>query len=461
MAILGDNKYRYIKEEPKGKKDDGTPLFYIEIAGDSSWEKPLVSSTNGAIADGSKCTETDTGKKFLFNEKTGKWASEASMNDIGTYLRILADDIAAKSWPAFRQLLNDGLASKSFPVGSQIADTWAKAAGTEYDFLWDIMHYDAAGDVFLKWHYAFPDGVPFDEPEAIYYAPDGGLAAGQYYISIGTAYGTGWSTSKHINFTLTAAMDAGDQLFIDFQKDNAKDPTDGKTWNVYAKGGTSSKQSGTTSDGTTGTELGTIGAVNAHRPNGNLNAISRAVYGYGRWSQSAIRQWLNSDKAANAWWTAQNPWDRPSSVHNLRGHLAGYSEEFINILEPIEVVTALNTQEGFAEASETTYDKIFLPSLEQMYINPEWTGEGEAWDYYKELAEQAGLTGKFQRSSTYPVLISYNVSNHSSAVHAWLRSANRGSANSAWVVYSSGYVSTYSASYALRGCPACKIKKSV
>jgi len=461
MAILGDNKYRYIKEEPKGKKDDGTPLFYIEISGDSSWEKPLTTSQGDAIVDGSKCTETDTGKKFLYNEKAGKWAPEASMNEIGTYLRILADDMAAKSWSAFRQLLNDGLAAKSFPVGSQIMDKWEKASGTEYDIPWDIMHYDDEGEVFLKWHYSFPDGVPFDEPEAIYYAPEGGLAAGQYYISIGTAYGTGWNTSKHINFTLTADMAKDDQLVIDCNKANATDPTDGRTWNVYAKGSTTSKQSGTTSDSNTGTNLGTIGAVNAHRTNGQLNAISRVVYGYGRWSQSAIRQWLNSTGAANAWWTAQNPWDRPSSVHNLRGHLAGYSDEFLSVLEPIEVVTALNTQEGFTEASETTYDKIFLPSLEQMYINPEWTGEGEAWDYMKELATQAGLTDKFQRSSTYPILITYNVSAHSSAVYAWLRSASRGGAYLAWLVYSSGYVGHGNACSAYRGCPACKIKKSV
>jgi len=46
-------------------------------------------------------------------------------------------------------------------------------------------------------------------------------------------------------------------------------------------------------------------------------------------------------------------------------------------------------------------------------------------------------------------------------VYAWLRSANRGYANSAWYVYTSGYVYNGYAYYASRGCPACKIKKSV
>ena len=375
-----------------------------------------------------------------------------------SYMKITPDNFVQ-----IQRDVNAGLASKLYPVGTQIMDKWSKAAGgVEYSAPWDVVHHDASGNMFLDWHYAIPDGIPFDEPEAIYYAPSGGLAAGTYHILIGNAYGTGWDTAKAIQFTLTAAMDEDDQLVIDCGTNYANDPTAGRAWNVYAKGSTTSKQSGTTSNGTDGTELGTIGAVNVHRTNGNLNAISRVVYGSGRWKESAIRQWLNSDEAAGAWWSAQNGWDRPPAVAaTLRGFLAGFSEDFLSILEESDVVTALNTQEGFADTTETTQDKIFLPCLENWYINPQLAGEGDEWDYYKALAQEAGLSGKFQQGQTYEILKKYRVDATTSAVVVWLRSCTRGYAYNAWHVSSSGYVGyAGTAYYANRGCPACKIKKS-
>ena len=68
------NEYRYLVEEKKGYTADGTPLFYIEISGDSSWTKPTTASTGDAICDGSLCLESDTGTWFAWNEKTEDWA---------------------------------------------------------------------------------------------------------------------------------------------------------------------------------------------------------------------------------------------------------------------------------------------------------------------------------------------------------------------------------------------------
>ena len=399
----------------------------------------------------------------------GKVATEATLQEIlgevkavRGFTDIIANGMTTRDWRALKKLIDDDLAPSQYPVGSQFYDSWFKDANTEIQAPWDVVHYSSLGDMFLKWHYAIPDGVPFDEPEAIYYAPSGGLAAGTYHILIGSAYGTGWDTAKAIQFTLNSDMDEGDQLVINCGTNNANDPTNGRTWNVYAAGSTTSKDTGTTSNGTSGTSLGTIGAVNAHRTNGQLNAISRVVYGYGRWSQSAIRQYLNSTAAAGYWWAMQNGWDRPPAVAaTLRGFLAGCSAEFLSILEPVEVVTALNTQEGFTETTETTEDRIFLPSLQEMYVNPQLANvEGEDWDYFKILAEEAGLSGKFAQGGTYPVLITYNAASTTSPVSVWLRSCYRGLAYTAWFVSSSGYVNGYTASYALRGCPACKIKKS-
>ena len=353
-----------------------------------------------------------------------------------------------------------GIAPKRFPVGTQIMDTWTANDGTtRYSAPWDVVHHSDEG-MSLCWHYAFSSNAEYDAREAIYYAPAGGLAAGAYYIAIGTSRGTGWVKGENIQFTLSAAMDEGDQLYIDCGGSESNNPTAGRAWNVYAKGSTTSKQSGTTSNGTTGTLLGTIGATNAHRTEGNINAIMRTIYGYGRWSQSAIRQWLNSEAAGGQWWTAQNGWDRPPAYAGTRGFLAGYSEDFLSVLQPTDVVTALNTAEGFAETTETTQDRIFLPCLENWYISPQKSGEGDEWDYFKTLAQEAGLSGKFQWWQTYAILKKYDISSTASPRYVWLRSTYLDSANGASIIYNTGMVSYgYAYTNGSSGCPACKILK--
>ena len=356
-------------------------------------------------------------------------------------------------------MVNHKVASKRLPVGTQLAEDWYKNASTKYISIWDVVHHYEGGDMALCWHYAFPDAIQFDAPEAIYYF-EGTEEPGTYHIYIGSNYGNGWVAGHSIQFNLTETPSEGDQLFIDCATNNANDPSAGRAWRVYDAGGTTVKQSGTTSSGSGGVALGTIGEVNAHRPNGRLNAISRVVYGYGCWSQSAVRQWLNSEAEAGAWWTMQNPWDRPpSQLASFRGFLAGYSEAFLSILEKVPVVTALNTQEGFTETTETTYDKIFLPSLQEWYINPQLANvEGEDWDYNKQLAEEDGRTGRFPTGTAIDILKRYNIASQSSPVNVWLRSASRGNAYNAWSVNSSGAVGSSVAYSSVRGCPACIIK---
>lgn len=400
----------------------------------------------------------------------GKVGTEATLlkiydkvNNIEAYTDLLANGWGTHDWHGLKRLVEDGVAQHEYPIGSKISDTWEKVADTNVAAPWDIVHYDADGNMYLKWHYAIPDGVPFDAPEAIWYADgDNILTAGTYNIAIGSSYGNGWVVGQAIQFTLNNDMAEGDQLVINCGTDYNNNPTNNRTWNVYAKGSTTSKDTGTTSNGTDGTNLGTIGNVSAQKTNGLLNAISRVVYGSGRWSESAIRQYLNSDAAAGAWWVAKNPWDRPpSQASSLRGFCAGIDSDLLDIIEPVEVVTALNTVEGFADTTETTLDKFFLPSLQEMYINPQLAGvEGVDWDYYKDLAEEAGLTGKFQQYQTYPILITYQAGNTTNPVAVWLRSCLRGDAHNAWVVYATGYVGTSYAYNACRGCPACKILAS-
>lgn len=354
-------------------------------------------------------------------------------------------------------LAKNGELLELMDYGDKISTAWADGE-TNYTPEMNLCHEsdelledgETVHGVFFEWDKTTPFGVPFDEPEAIYYF-DGTESAGDYYITIGRAYGTGWVANEHIHFTLSEAPSADDQLVINCGMDANNDPTNGRTWSVYAKGSTESKQSGTTSNSATGTNLGTIGSTSEHATNGRLNAISRVVYGYNRWSQSGLRQYLNSDKVAGTYWTAQNPWDRPSAiVATKNGFLYGYSEDVRTHFKPIRVVTVACNADNNEE--DVTYDRVFLSSLEQMYCVPQFSGkEGEYWEYYKRLL---GRTSPAPTSATYTRLIKYALNAPTSAQYCFRRSAYRHSACTVWYVSPSGSVLTTTAYDGFRCAPS-------
>lgn len=398
----------------------------------------------------------------------GKVATEATLREGVEVLKSIATNGLPRllTFADLKRAIRAGYAKVFFDVGDQIITDYAAQDGKTYAAPWDVKHIDDTG-VYFGMHYAIPEDMQFDAPEAIYYS-ETELAAGTYHITVGAAYGDGWEAGQNIQFTLAQAVPAGGQVVIDFGTNNANDPTAGRAVKTYATiGAAEAIESTTTSNGTGGKELGTIGVGNTpQKTNGNLNAISRAVYGNGRYSESAIRQWLNSDAAANAWWTPKNNWDRPPRAADLNraGFLTGLPADFVKILDYNDITIALNAAEVFSSDRETVRDRIFLPSIENMYITPQLVdAESPAWDYYKALAQEAGLPGKFQQWQTYPILRAFDLTSANgslSPVSVVLRSANRSSAANAWRVDSSGNVNASYAYSAPRSCPACKIRKS-
>lgn len=398
----------------------------------------------------------------------GKVATEATLREGVEVLKSIAANGLPRllTFADLKRAIRAGYAKVFFDVGDQIITDYAAQNGKTYAAPWDVKHIDDTG-VYFGMHYAVPEDMQFDAPEAVYYA-ETELAAGTYHIAVGAAYGDGWKAGQSIQFTLAQAVPAGGQIFIDFGANNANAPTAGRAVKTYATiGAAEAIESTTTSNGTGGTELGTIGVGDTpQKANGNLNAISRVVYGSGRYSESAIRQWLNSDAAANAWWTPKNNWDRPprAADMNRAGFLTRLPADFVKILDYNDITIALNAAEGFLTDRETVRDRIFLPSVENMYIVPQLAdAEAPAWDYYKSLAQEAGLPGKFQQLQTYPILRAFNLTSANgslSPAEVWLRSAYRISATSAWYVHSSGFNSYNTAYHVMRSCPACKIRKS-
>lgn len=355
------------------------------------------------------------------------------------------------------ELCKNGEILEVMDYGDQIAPAWAEG-DNNYNPAMNLCHEadaeledgETIHGAYWEWDKSTPTGVPFDAPEAIYYF-DGTEGAGAHYITIGAAFGSGWVAGANIQITLTAAPDADDQLVIECGQDNANNPTAGRTWNVYAKGSTTVKQTGTTSAGANGTKLGESSATDVLHTNGRVNALGRVVYGYNRWSQSALRQRLNSTAAAGAWWTAQNPWDRPpAQAATVPGLLAGYTEEVYRYFKPVKVVTVADN--GDDNAQDITYDRVFLSSLEQMYCVPQFSGvEGEYWEYYKRLL---GRTTPAPTDQTYARLIKYAVNEPTSVQYCFRRSAYRHNANYVFYVNAVGNVTAYYAYYAFKCAPS-------
>ena len=104
---------------------------------------------------------------------------------------------------------------------------------------------------------------------------------------------------------------------------------------------------------------------------------SRAYDGNNRWSVSNIRQWLNSSGEAGKWFTKQHDYDEPPTsdyIYDLNGayagdpgFLAGFSDEVIQHFTDITNTTLLHELDRVgSETSETTVDKVFLPSYTEM-----------------------------------------------------------------------------------------------
>lgn len=397
------------------------------------------------------------------SNETGIRITDA-LNKANRYLKAIARDTVISeetTWNEIASIVQRGDAREYFDIGSQFTDKWKKDASTEFTPVLNVTHFGHAiledqeevRGMFIQWDKLVPDAIVYDEPEAIYYSEDG-LAAGTYHFTVGATYGA-WTSGMHIQVTLTQALPAGGQLWIDGQKDNSKTPI-GKTFKTYGPDDLfTAIESGTVAEGTGGTDLGTTSTSSAQKTNGAFNALSRAIYGNGRYKDSFIRQWLNADAEAGEYWQQMNPWDRPAAAANtLNGFLWGCTDDFKAALKKVKITTALNTVEGYATDREDVYDKIFIPGLEQMYIVPQLAGaEGEYWEYWKEVA---GTASPLAQGGTYEQMKMYPI-NSSSAAGYWLRSAGRGNAVVAWCIGSSGAVSNNHAYNAYRCAPACII----
>ena len=144
---------------------------------------------------------------------------------------------------------------------------------------------------------------------------------------------------------------------------------------------------------------------------------------------------------------------KPDQADTVPGFLAGFSDDFKNALTRVKVVTYGNTVTDDGRAV-VTYDKIFLPSLQEIYCSPQVSGEGTYWPYWKE---RTGAKTPQALWKTYPLRITRDLAQRTVGRNVRLRSAARGTGGNTFGVLSSGHVGDWGAVFARCCAPACKI----
>lgn len=400
-------------------------------------------------------TAKDNGKKL--DQMTAALLGMSS--SLGVIARAQTGVVEEMDYNGIKAVVAAGNAPAVFPTGTQLVNTYTAKDGKAYDCPWDVVQPDdtAEGEtgttapaMVLQMHYASLEDIQFSAYQAFFVVSEAGLVAGTYNVKMGLDWGANVKNGTVYQFTLTKNAPAGTRLTGFY---NAPDVAPAN-WKVYVyKDQNKSEllETCSVSAGSAGINLGTFLA----KPNGNLNGLHPVGYGDNRWWKSAYRQYLNSDKPAKEWWTPQDEWDmKPDQADTVPGFLAGFSDDFKNALTRVKVVTYGNTVTDDGSAV-VTYDKIFLPSLQEIYCLPPVSGEGTGyWPYWKERTGAKTPQALWQ---TYPLRITRDLAQRTVGVYVWLRSASRGYGGNTFGVSSNGTIGTWGAIRTHHCAPAFKI----
>lgn len=390
-------------------------------------------------------------------------AAIESQNDIFRNHFKTAGEPAVRSWEGFRNLCRAGGVRTYYGVGDQLQ---CKKGDTT--LTWDIVH---IGDVeetggnyaILQTHDCLPmDTMEFDSREAIFRTKTE-LPAGTYHFTTVTSgiTDTDWTDSnksgwtKTWQFTTTKVVPAGGQ--VRFSVGTAWN-TDLSTLGIATYStptDTTALETVTLTEGANGTDLATLGTV---------NHAQRICYGYNRWSQSGLRQWLNSNAGAGAWWRPRNDFDLPEHYAAWNGFMNDLDADFLAVVAKSNIITDINKTSD-AGGHDTTQDYFFLPAMVNLNGGDNLYGDtGSAvqdiedtvvWDYYIKFrrdgktgtnAEQDDNRRKYQQGS-------------STEWPWWERSPRCGSAHDVRLVAGGGRTWRYERAFFRCGvAPACRIE---
>lgn len=131
------------------------------------------------------------------------------------------------------------------------------------------------------------------------------------------------------------------------------------------------------------------------------NLDNRQNYGSNNPVQSNMLQWLNSSGAANQWFTPQTIWDTcKAEFLNRNGFCRYIDPEFLQIVQPAKLITALSNKEG--GRSVVHYAKFWALSGSQVFGSVNVTiMENTQLEYYHEGNSPIKYTKDTSTAYTY------------------------------------------------------------
>lgn len=367
----------------------------------------------------------------------------------------------AMNWNEVRNLVRAGTAPQRIPIGTILYDNIAKKAGTAFQVIGYDKHFDPAMTARGYTHsmtlceLKLTDLVTFDATEALLYV-ETAIAPGTYRFKIPN-YDATYGGNKSYYFTTTKSIPVGGQITINWPYQQTP-----KTVSTYSEiAGVTAIESGLTlsewieGDSPAAIDLGAAAGPNAELGTssfGKMNHIHRARYGSNNYLQSGIRQYINSDKDANLWWSPQTVFDRPYGSRTSAGKLTKLSSEFFDVLVKPTIKSRTNNYfetdslDGTTFSVSTDYtittDKMFLLSPNEVGLNADTT-IGSTLDYYL--------------NATDADRIKYRASNNT-AYYWWLRTPGPTHAYRVRDVHTSGALNSYGASGTFGVAAACVIQ---
>jgi len=382
----------------------------------------------------------------FLSEETFKEKMDVLNTFLGQIASAQLTDAGGLSWKTVQTLVRAGLASKVFKIGDQL--TCNKGTTT---LAWDVigMDVDTPADsqfthtMTLQLHDCLSANMQYDNTEALYYC-ETALAAGTYNFTLLSGYDTSYGGGKTFQFTLTKEVPAGGVIMFPWAYNTQAASTKISTY--ASRTATTATETVAVTEGSEGTSLGTADGKTT-----NMNHTHRIRYGSNNWKESGIRQFLNSDKAAGAFWTPQTIFDRPPSWNaSTAGFMSDLDSDFLAVIGETRKVVSRNTVTD-GGGSDTLDDKFFLLSRREIYAGNELSSviEGEPYPYYQNYSalSSAGAGADANR-------IKYRNGN---AQWYWLRTPNAGNGYYVRHVYSGGTLNGYGANNSGGVAPACNI----
>ena len=201
----------------------------------------------------------------------------------------------------------------------------------------------------------------------------------------------------------------------------------------------------------------------------NNSNSDRKQYGNNRYLHSNLLQWLNSNAAAGAWYSAQHSADAPPTNANVYSNYNEYDAwaGFLAMLEPKFVAELLDTTQTVVKNTvtdggsyETVTSKMFLASTTEVGLaNENSIAEGSLLALFSNDASRVAYpTSECVSNSEYT---NTNFAT-SKGWYWWLRTPYSSNARDVRVVYTVGTLNNYSAcngAYGVR--PLCNLSSSI